>query len=200
MLATIKTKTRNAGLPLLCIGALLCGLAACAPERLPRPSPDFVVMMAEESHTVRFGGESLDLDEEAQRRLYAFARDQEIVSAKEILLEGGNPEQETRQAAVASALRAAGAPKDSIREELETTGASAAVVVTLRFETVVPVACLSGDVINPGKLPPSCINQLNLMHMAEDPSDLLRGRKLAPASAIQAIRAKGFYERGSNEP
>ena len=205
MPVSTRAKLRDAPILPLFAAALVCGLAACAPERLPRPSPDFVVMSDEQSHRVDFEAGRLDLDEDAQRRLHAFARDNEISTAGEILVTGGEPERAARQAAVTAALRAAGAPAGSITA-IETTGApetesaSTAVVVTLRIETVVPMACLEGGKLYSGQPPPGCINQLNLMHMVENPRDLLRGRDVGPGSAGRAIQAKDLYDRGSVEP
>ena len=206
MLASSEASTRDRQAPLFfCVGVLLCGLAACAPGQLPRPSPDFVRMYTEQSHTVRFAGEGFDLDEEAQRNLHTFAQDHEIMTVKEIILEGGDPQRKARQTAVLEALRAAGAPKGSITETTETTAAettsgSQAVVVTLRIETVVPLACIERSKVYPGRLPPGCINQLNLMHMVEDPEDLLRGRNLGSGSAGHAVQARERYEGGPKEP
>lgn len=180
--------------PLVRTLALLCALSACAPEPPPRPLRTFAVVPVEQSHMVAFEAGSVALDGEAQRQLHAFARSHDVATAGKVVLEGGEPEGAARQAAVAAALRALGVPAERI------TAAEGAlepglVRVTLHGDAIVSLDCAEDGAAAGGTLPWGCVNELNLLHMVEDPEDLLRGRSLGPGSAGRAVRAMQSYQR-----
>ena len=205
MPVSTRAKLRDAPILPLFAAALVCCLAACAPERPPRPSPDFVVMSDEQSHRVDFEAGRLDLDEDAQRRLHAFARDNEISAAGEILVTGGEPERGGPAGGGHRGPARGRRPRGIDHGDRDDRRAGDGERFHRRRRDPAhrdrgPMACLEGGKLYSGQPPPGCINQLNLMHMVEDPRDLLRGRDVGPGSAGRAIQAKDLYDRGSVEP
>ena len=183
----------------VCAFALLLTLSACAPERPPRPLRTFNVVPIEQSHVVSFEEDSVELGGEAQRQLHAFARSHDISTMRKIVLEGGHPESGARQAAVAAALRAAGASAESITLS-ETALEPGLLRVTLHGDAILSLDCTKEETDYDGTLPWGCVNESNLLHMVEDPEDLLEGRSLGPGSAGRAVRAMQSYQRSAEPP
>ena len=168
--------------------AFILGLGAlmgCATDLPEQSSKDhYLVEPVRVSHQVLFASDTAEMGSGAVDELLSFLSEVDPDNRGEIYLDANGPLSDQRLDIVAGLLRDIG------RTPSGAGGAATAdfaVTVTVSDDVVLPASCLDSDDWPHPNLPPaSCTNALSLVRMVEDPDDLIRGRKLGPASSARA--------------
>ncbi len=167
--------------------AIIMGLLGCSTALPSRPATDqFLVEPVRFSHQVTFASDTAEMALAAPEELAMFLSEVDPDGKADIYLDAGGSLRDRRLDAVQELLRHLG------RAPFGAGGASAtdyAVTVTVTDDILLPTSCMDHDQWPDPNLPPSnCTTGLTLVRMVEDPDDVLRGRKLGPASAAVAAQ------------
>ncbi|MEM9438876.1 MAG: hypothetical protein AAGA73_00365 [Pseudomonadota bacterium] len=179
-------------------------LTACVPPAPPGPGPDrFVVQPVTLDHTIRFAAGDLErLNATELDRLRVFLEEIDADRSGVITLESDAAEPALyRRAAVWDLVESTGRRLDGVADRAISPDL---VTIRIRHELIVPSACLEANGWpTPEDLPAGCINDFNLLAMAEINSDLTEGRTLGLAPSAPGgdlIRNYLRRFRGDNGP
>lgn len=164
-------------------------LAGCTSE-LPtkRAGTDqFLVEPIRLTHQVTFASGTSEINPNAPDELAAFLDEVDPDQNAELFLDANGPLSDERLDAVAAMLNHLGRTSSGMGGA---ASSEIGVTVTLADDILLPASCMDSDQWPSETLPPaSCTSGLTLVRMVEDPDDLLRGRKLGPASGAGAAAA-----------
>lgn len=168
----------------------LVGCTSDLPSR-PAGTDKFLVESVRLSHQVTFASDTVEMSPAAPEQLATFLNDADPDGKAEIYLDAKGPDSDGRLDAVAAMLdylgRASSGAGGAIASDIGVT-------VTVTDDILLPASCMDSDQWPSASLPPSsCTNALTLVRMVEDPDDLLRGRKLGPASGARAAEAASSH-------